>query len=68
MLFEEKVMVSMGVNGVFGIQRRGGEGMVLVFGSLLKRAGSCFPGISTLNLVEDLGFDFGVIRDGVIRL
>ena len=61
-------MVSMGVNGVVGIQRRGGEGMVLVFGSLLKRGGSCFPGISTLNLVEDLRFDFGVIHGGVIRL
>lgn len=54
--------------GWYSKEGRGGEWMVLVFGSLLKRGGSCFPGISTLNLVEDLRFDFGVIHGGVIRL
>lgn len=61
-------------NGKYGSEwggwysKEGRKGMALVFGSLLKRGGSCFPGISTLKLVEDLRFDFGVICGVVIRL
>lgn len=36
------------VNGVVGVQRKCGEGMASVCGSLLDLVGSCFPGILIL--------------------
>lgn len=42
---ERQRSVNMVVNGVGGVQRRVGEGMVLVCGSIFDWGGFSFPGV-----------------------